>query len=197
MSAALFEELLRRYAEPHRHHHDTRHLAEVMDVVDELAGQADDVEVVRLAAWFHDAVYEPRRADNEERSAALAEQVLPRLGMPDAQTREVARLVRLTTRHDPAPGDRNGALLCDADLAVLASPETRYREYAAAVRAEHAELDDPDFASGRAEVLRDLLARDTLFHTEPGRARWEAKARLNVHRELTELTGVGRASSPS
>lgn len=193
MSAALFEELLRRYAEPHRRYHDTRHLAEVMDVVDSLAELADDVEAVRLAAWFHDAVYDPQRSDNEERSAALAEQVLPRLGMPETQTREVARLVRLTAEHDPVPGDRNGELLCDADLAVLASPEQRYREYAAGVRAEYDALDDTAFARGRAAVLRRLLERTALFRTEPGRARWESAARLNVSRELAELDAVARA----
>lgn len=190
MSAGLFEELLHRYAEPHRHYHDTRHLAEVMDIVDELAELAGDVEAVRLAAWFHDAVYDPQRTDNEERSAALAEQVLPRLGMTEEATREVARLVRLTAGHDPAPGDRNGELLCDADLAVLASPERRYREYAAGVRAEHAGLDDATFAAGRTAVLRGLLARDPLFRTEPGRARWEAAARHNLSRELAELAAA-------
>src|SRR5262249_3938128 len=118
--------LLRRYAEPHRRYHTTTHLAEVLGHVDELAGEAADAEAVRLAAWFHDAVYDPARDDNEERSAVLAEDLLGATDLPAETVAEVARLVRLTTTHDPEEGDRNGAVLCDADLAVLAASPDRY-----------------------------------------------------------------------
>src|SRR5919198_1397216 len=79
------------------------HLAAVLNRIDELADYADDLTVVQLAAWFHDAVYRPERSENEERSAALAERALPELGIGPARTAEVARLVRLTVTHDPAP----------------------------------------------------------------------------------------------
>ena len=49
--------------------------------LDMLADEADDIDAVRLAAWFHDAVYEPG-ADNEEASAALAAAVLSEGGVP-------------------------------------------------------------------------------------------------------------------
>src|SRR5262245_30263250 len=101
-------ELLRRYAEPHRRYHTTRHLADVLDRVDELAAEADDADAVRLAAWFHDAVYDPLRGDNEERSANLAERALGETDLPGGTVAEVARLVRLTATHAPEPGDRNG-----------------------------------------------------------------------------------------
>ncbi|MFB9838486.1 HD domain-containing protein, partial [Actinoallomurus acaciae] len=122
----LGADLLRRYAEPHRRYHTTEHLADVLDHVDELAGEAADADAVRLAAWFHDAVYDPTRGDNEERSAVLAERMLADTDLPAATVAEVARLVRLTATHDPAEGDRDGAVLCDADLAVLAAPPDRY-----------------------------------------------------------------------
>ncbi|CCA57354.1 hypothetical protein SVEN_4068, partial [Streptomyces venezuelae ATCC 10712] len=70
---------------------------------------------------------------------------------------EVARLVRLTTSHDPAPGDLNGETLCDADLAILATAPDTYQGYAAAVREEYAFVPDDAFREGRAAVLRHLL----------------------------------------
>ena len=181
----LGRELLARWSEPHRHYHTVNHLAAVLARLDELAGYASEPAAVELAAWFHDAVYDPYASDNEEQSARLAEE---RLGA-GPRAREVARLVRLTARHDPGPGDRNGAALCDADLAVLAGSPEEYASYAAAVRQEYGFVPDADFRAGRAEVLRQLLALPELFHTPYGAERWTATARFNVRGELRLLTG--------
>ncbi|MFE9192517.1 metal-dependent phosphohydrolase [Micromonospora sp. NPDC007208] len=185
------EELLARWREPHRHYHTPAHLTAVLDVVDQHADLAARADVVRLAAWFHDAVYDPRAAGdaNERDSAALAESVLTRLGVPTPTVAEVRRLVLLTAGHTVAPGDRDGALLCDADLAVLAAPPARYERYAAAIRREYAHVPEPAFRAGRAAVLTGLLALPALFRLPPLASRWEGPARDNVRRELATLTG--------
>ena len=169
----------------------------MLDRIDELATHAEDLAGVRLAAFFHDAVYDPTRDDNEERSAQLAEDNLPDLGFSGSKVAAVARLVQLTATHDPADGDVDGAVLCDADLAVLAAPPAEYAAYASAVRAEYAHVDEPAFRSGRAAVLETLLSRPLLFRTEPGRRHWEQAARHNVETELTLLRGrSARGASP-
>ncbi|WP_326699112.1 hypothetical protein OG909_18495 [Streptomyces sp. NBC_01754] len=182
------DNLLERWAEPQRRYHTTAHLAQVLDHVDSLAGHAADPDLVRLAAWFHDAVYRPDRSENEERSAALAERALTEAGVPDAATAEVARLVRLTAGHDPADGDTNGAVLCDADLAVLASAPKEYAAYAAQVREEYGFVPDDVFREGRADVLRQLLGLPRLFRTPHGAEVWEPRARQNLTTELGLLT---------
>ncbi|MFT2018340.1 hypothetical protein ACMA1D_21245 [Streptomyces sp. 796.1] len=181
--------LLARWAEPQRRYHTTEHLLAVLDHVDTLAGHADDPDAVRLAAWFHDAVYLPDRSTNEERSARLAERALTEAGVPAATTAEVARLVRLTTGHAPGAGDRNGQVLCDADLAVLAGAPAAYAAYAAAVREEYAFVPEAAFRAGRADVLRQLLALERLFTTPTGHDRWERPARHNLATELELLGG--------
>ncbi|MHA6760854.1 HD domain-containing protein [Streptacidiphilus sp. PAMC 29251] len=186
-SAGFGDELLRRWSEPQRRYHTLSHLAAVLDGVDELAELAEDADAVRLGAWFHDAVYAPDRAENEERSARLAERVLPEAGVPAAVTAEAARLVRLTTGHDPAPGDRNGEVLCDADLAVLGRSPAAYTAYALSVREEYAFVPDEDFRAGRAAVLEQLLALPTLFRTPVAKKRYDAAARSNLTRELDTL----------
>lgn len=178
-------DLVARYASPDRHYHGLQHLREVLDHVDLLADEADDPPAVACAAWFHDAVYQPGAPDNEERSALLAEATLV---APAAWVAEVARLVRLTASHAAQAGDRNGAVLCDADLAILAAAPDRYREYTLQVRREHALVPDADFARGRAQVLRSLLGLPRLFRTRVGARRWEAAARANVEAELATLT---------
>ncbi|WP_433264722.1 HD domain-containing protein [Micromonospora vinacea] len=185
------EQLIVRWREPHRHYHTLAHLTAVLDVVDQHADLAARADLVRLAAWFHDAVYDPRAAGdaNERDSAALAESVLTGLGVPAPTVTEVRRLVLLTAGHTVAPGDRDGALLCDADLAVLAAPPARYEGYAAAIRREYAHVPEPAFRAGRAAVLTGLLALPALFRSPPLASRWEEPARDNVRRELTALTG--------
>jgi predicted metal-dependent HD superfamily phosphohydrolase len=192
-AASLRDELMAAYADPSRHYHDQRHLSEVLGRLDELAadGAAFDDVPVRLAAWFHDAVYDCER-DAEERSAAWAEHELTGL-CPAAVVTEVVRLVRGTETHAPEAGDVNGAVLSDADLAVLASPPARYAEYAADVREEYGHLSDEEWRVGRGDLIRSLLGRDRLFHTPTGTARWEATARLNLEAELAGLTHLAAA----
>ncbi|OON72305.1 HD domain-containing protein [Streptomyces tsukubensis] len=185
--APYAENLLARWAEPQRVYHSTDHLVAVLDHVDTLAEHAEDADAVRLAAWFHDAVYRPDRSENEERSAALAERALTEAGVPAPRTAEVARLVRLTVTHDPAEGDTDGEVLCDADLAVLAGAPDAYAAYASAVRAEYAFVPDEAFREGRASVLRQLLALPRLFRTPYGTREWEARARQNLATELELL----------
>ncbi|MFJ9342727.1 hypothetical protein ACIRP0_26045 [Streptomyces sp. NPDC101733] len=186
--APYADRLLAAWAEPRRRYHTTAHLIAVLAHAETLAGHAADPAAVELAAWFHDAVYRPDRSENEERSAALAERALPELGVGAARTAEVARLVRLTVTHDPAPDDTNGEALCDADLAVLAGAPRAYAAYAAAVRAEYSFVPDEAFRTGRAAVLRQLLALPRLFRTPYGTAHWEAPARANLTAELDALT---------
>jgi predicted metal-dependent HD superfamily phosphohydrolase len=152
--------LLAAYDDPARGYHDLLHLTEVLDRIDELEDSADGpaTTVLRLAAWFHDAVYDGLRGD-EDRSAMWAEDALA--DTPHAA--EVARLVRVTEHHDPG--------------------------YVAGVRRDYAHISDADFAIGRAAVLRDLTARDRLFHTAYARDHWEPAARANLTAELAALDG--------
>jgi predicted metal-dependent HD superfamily phosphohydrolase len=189
--APYADNLLARWQEPQRRYHTLAHLTAVLDHVDGLEEHADDPDAVRLAAWFHDAVYLPDRSENEERSARLAERALPEAGVPAGKTAEVARLVRLTVTHSPAGDDRDGQVLCDADLAILASPPSAYAAYTAAVRQEYHFVPDDAFREGRAAILRQLLDLPRLFHTPHGRREWEATARYNLTGELEMLSPGG------
>ncbi|RZU71931.1 putative metal-dependent HD superfamily phosphohydrolase [Micromonospora kangleipakensis] len=183
------ERLLAGWREPHRHYHTLDHLTAVLDVVDGHAAAARRPDLVRLAAWCHDAVYDPRAGGdaNERASAALAGALLADAGLPAEAVAEVRRLVLLTAGHAVAGDDPDGALLCDADLAVLASPPPVYDRYAAAVRREYAHVPDPDFRAARARILESLLALPALYRLPTPRARWETPARTNLTRELTTL----------
>lgn len=195
--AAVGDDLVARWGEKGRLHHGRTHLREVLDAVALLGEDGATPEHIRraaLAAWFHDAVHSSgRRQDaplpdgrsDEEASAALAHDALTGL-VPIEVRDDVVRLVLLTATHRPDPGDAVGALLCDADLAVLGAPSERYADYAAAIRVEFAHVPADAFRPGRAAILEQLLDGD-LFHTTAGRRRWEDRARQNLRAEIATL----------
>jgi predicted metal-dependent HD superfamily phosphohydrolase len=187
--AAAGRALLDRYAEPHRRYHTVAHLEAVVGglFLDLATGPVS----VELAAYFHDAVYDPRApaGANEGDSASLAAASLGSLGVPRANVHEVTRLVLTTVDHRVAPDDANGAVLNDADLAILGAPGPAYDAYVAAVRAEYGWLDDAAWRAGRAQVIESLLGRPRLFATARGSGRWEARARGNLRTELRVLRG--------
>lgn len=189
----LRDAILAAYDHSDRGYHDTNHLRAVLRRLDVLAeaGTPYDDLAVRLAAWFHDAVYDGER-DAEERSAAWAEDSLPGLVTDDCVA-EVARLVRVTEHHHPADDDASGCALSDADLGILAAPQAEYDAYVRAVRTEYDHLPDEVFTAGRADVLRALADKPQLFHTAFGRAHWEEPARRNLARELSRLTAAASA----
>jgi predicted metal-dependent HD superfamily phosphohydrolase len=186
LTEELREDLLARWSETHRKHHTVAHLHAMLNAVGLLAeaGIEFDREAVELAAWFHDAIYEIGRDDNEDRSAELARELLESSPVRD----EVARLVLVTKTHKVADDDVNGAVLSDADLSVLGSEPLRYRAYAAAVREEFGDMPDDVFKAARVQVLSSLL-EGRLFHTAAGRERWEDRARRNIAEEIAALTG--------
>ena len=182
----LGEQLIMRYSEPHRHYHTTKHLYQVLTMIDRLADD-HDLFLVKLAAWYHDAVYAipPGQVSNEEASARLALRDLSWVGLEQEDLNQVARLVRLTETHLPGPRDPEGELLCDADLAVLASGPADYADYVAAVRAEYAQVPEEDFLAGRLAVLTELADRE-IFRTAKGRHLTGA-ARANLGAEIDAL----------
>lgn len=184
LTTELRDGLLARWSEPHRRHHDTTHLHEVLAAIDLLAahGLVFDRDAVELGAWYHDAIYDIGRDDNEDRSAELARSELATSSLRD----EVVRLVIATKEHRVADDDPNGAALSDADLSVLGSDPDRYLRYANAVREEYAAIPDAVFKPARARVLAALL-EGPMFHTEQGRSLWEERARANVTAELDRL----------
>jgi predicted metal-dependent HD superfamily phosphohydrolase len=190
--------LIGNWSEPHRSYHGLAHLAAVLGLVGELSGAASDPDAVALAAWYHDIAYDPECDDNEQVSAERARAGLRGL-VPEDRVDEVARLVLLTAGHDAEPGDANGAVLCDADLAVLAGPPDAYVAYASAIRAEYGHLSDEEFTAGRIAVLEHLLALPALYRTPEAARQWADRAAANLTAELTLLrrrAASGSAAPP-
>jgi len=184
----LLERLLARHREKHRRYHTVTHVAWVLRHVEELAATEpiDHLDEVVAAAFYHDAVYEPSYPANERASARLARRDLSSLGWDGDRAERVASMIE-ATEHGADVHSGDTAILLDADLAVLGADPAGYSAYVTGVREEYRNLDDDDWRSGRAQVLRDFLDRSEIYSTRTGRERWEDRARANLAAELSTL----------
>jgi predicted metal-dependent HD superfamily phosphohydrolase len=181
-----YEELEARYAEPHRHYHTLRHLEECFAELACVRSEAQRPAEVELALWFHDAIYDTKRHDNEQRSAEWARSVVTQAGLAASVGERVAALI-MATRHDAAPVGADARVLVDVDLSVLGAEPDRFAEYERDVRQEYHWVPDPVFRRERRKILRRFLDRPQIFETRRLRDTREARARANLARSLREL----------
>jgi predicted metal-dependent HD superfamily phosphohydrolase len=195
ISEPVRAELVSAYTAPDRHYHDLRHIEALLRLAEACAGVIADREAVEAAIWFHDAIYDTRRGDNEERSAALAAARLAGATDQDRVAR-IAAMIRATAGHavpDLADAAAKGdcALFLDMDLAVLGSPAEDFDTYEAAVRREYDWVAEPQWRLGRRAVLAQFLARPTIYTTARFQASHEATARRNLARAIARLDRGG------
>jgi predicted metal-dependent HD superfamily phosphohydrolase len=177
--------LLACYQEPQRHYHNLQHLGECLREFDRARALAEDPAAVELAVWFHDAVYDPRAGDNEERSADLCADCLRSAGASEAISRVVIGLVLATKHHVASTPDE--ALLIDIDLSILGQTRERFVEYEAQIWQEYSWVPERVFVGKRGEVLRRFLERPRIYNTEHFFSRYEERARENLNWSLEQL----------
>jgi predicted metal-dependent HD superfamily phosphohydrolase/dephospho-CoA kinase len=185
-SAAAFAALCVRYAEPHRAYHTLAHVAACLDALDDAAPSAAHGELVELAIYYHDAVYDPRAADNEARSAALASTQLRALGVPAGAARRVHELVLATRTHEAT--DSLAALVVDADLSILGAGADDFAAFEQAIRREYAFVPGLLYRRRRRRVLERFLARPAIYRTDAFSCRYEARARVNLAAAIARLS---------
>jgi predicted metal-dependent HD superfamily phosphohydrolase len=179
--------LLARYAEPHRAYHTRQHLDECLGLLGELRDAAPRPDEIALALWFHDAIYDTTRQDNEALSAQWLLRVAKEAGATPGTCERLDTLV-MATCHRAAPSDADGRLLVDIDLAILGAPAARYDEYERQVRQEYAWVPEGMFRARRCELLREFLARPAIYATAALAPRLEQAARANLQRAIAALS---------
>ncbi len=185
-AVALYADLAAHYEADGRYYHNLSHIHQMLQTIHSMPADDYDVTAVQLAVWFHDAIYDPRAADNEVQSAAYARQVLAPHLAPELVA-EVERLILLTITHDTAASDANGRVLLDADLATLGSDPATYDQYGAAIRREYAWVPEDIYRRERAKLLTRFLQKEHIFNCAAFRDELEDRARQNLRRELVNL----------
>jgi predicted metal-dependent HD superfamily phosphohydrolase len=185
-SGSVLRLLERLYSEPHRHYHTMAHVEHCLWEFDVAREQAQHPVEVEMALWFHDAVFDTRAQDNEQRSAELAAQILQDAGTAPERVERIKRLI-LATSHDRTIQDPDAGLVEDVDLAVLGQSESEFDRYEEMIRSEYSWVADTAFRAGRANLLQSFLTRESIYSTPFFRERYEEDARANIQRSLEWL----------
>lgn len=188
---ALWQTVTTRYNEAQRAYHTLSHIEQLFAQFEQVESHLDEPHIIALALYYHDVIYEPKRVDNELKSAEYAVEVLQKY-LSAAQCRHIYALIMMTATHQldelvDANKRSDATYLLDMDLSVLGGAWSEYEQYASAVRQEFAQVPVTDYRIGRTAVLKGLLAHPKLYLTEYYFERLEEQARDNIKRELTSL----------
>jgi len=188
-AARWLTDLTRRYDEPQRHYHATSHIVDLLEKFVPISGQFERSDEAMAALYFHDAIYEIGKPDNETLSAELALEALPQLGFTADATARVAVTIEATASH-AATGDADTDLFIDLDMSILAAPRKQYSVYAHNVMSEFTTVySKADYIAGRTSMfLEPSLKRERLFFTGTF-ASGESAARENMSWEIEWLRG--------
>jgi predicted metal-dependent HD superfamily phosphohydrolase len=182
----LHGELVACYREPHRKYHTLQHLEECFSKFEEVRALARHPAEIELALWFHDAIYNVKRRDNEKKSADWARTSALAAGTPEAACDRVHALI-MTTRHKAVPHGTDAELLVDVDLSILGAAPDRFDQYERQVREEYAWVPDFLYRRERRAILKDFLAHPRIFSSTHFRSRYEQQARANIKRSIEQL----------
>ncbi|CAH0299201.1 HD domain-containing protein [Pseudomonas brassicacearum] len=185
-SRETYEKLLRHYGEPHRAYHNLQHLKECLQVRRVVNAACQAPAEIDLALWFHDAIYDPLRSDNELRSAQWLDDVARDSGLGDETRRRLYDLV-MVTRHDGAPKSADEAVLVDTDLAILGASFERFEEYDQQIRREYQFVPLPVYRQKRRQVIEGFLERGRIYTTAAYFEAFEQQARANLARAIERL----------
>lgn len=173
-------------------HHTLLHIESCLSVLDKFraGGRPDNDEAAEFAIWLHDAVYYPGSAENEVRSAAVAESMLQELGAGGpVKPQDVRRLIMATVPLKDSEAE-DEQLVSDIDLSILAADPGEYDEYAKLIRNEfmHLFTEADHYRARRRNFLGELLRRPRIFQTDIMWDMFEDAALANIEREREALT---------
>jgi predicted metal-dependent HD superfamily phosphohydrolase len=185
--AELFwSEVETNYSGKNRHYHILAHLDNLFKQLSEVKSAIEDWDVLLFSMFYHDAIYKASRNDNEEKSAALAQQRLNSISFPQDRIAKCIAQILATKGHSES-NDSDINFFTDADLSILGMDWNSYSDYYKQVRKEYSIYPNFMYIPGRKKVLNHFLSMKRIFKTDYFFDKFENAARTNLAVELKEL----------
>lgn len=145
-------DVIKAYDEPHRFYHTLDHIQDVLQNLNNANLLKHDE--LFLTAIFHDIIYNPQSATNEEDSALFFIDAAKNTSLTQAQKEHVKQLI-LDTKHH-IPNVEFSAEFINADLAILSSSFDKLITYEKQIFKEFQFVDYSIYKLKRLEVLKQL-----------------------------------------
>lgn len=186
LAEKFWSEIEKAYNGPKRFYHNLDHLQNLIDSL-KTADQIKNWDTVLFSVFYHDAVYNIIKKDNEEQSAVLAEKRLTELGVSDEIKNECRQQILATKSHQVSDNpDVN--VFTDADLAILGSVWESYHAYMGKIRKEYKVYPDIIYKPGRRKVVQHFLGMERIYKTDHFFEKLEQQAKENLTKELALLS---------
>ncbi|MDQ6963179.1 MAG: hypothetical protein Q9M28_11755 [Mariprofundaceae bacterium] len=176
---------MQAYKEPTRFYHNNQHIMDCLSVFSKVHHLAHQPAEIEIALWFHDAIYDSKKDDNEEKSAQWACEYLQSKGVKPMVVSRIDELIMASKHHQAKSLDE--ALLVDVDLSILGMPSLVFEHYDQAIRLEYAWVNDVDYQKGRLQVLQRFLQRDVIYQHLEMRQRYEKQVRENLREKINHF----------
>ena len=181
-----YHQLISCYGEKHRAYHTLEHIEACFRHFETVRQDARYPHEIELALWFHDVIYKPFSASNEEDSAELAKSFLSENKVAPDIIDRVYELIILTKDH-AAPQTQDAKLMLDIDLSILGSAPQIYAQFEKDVRKEYRLVPTFIFKSKRKDILQSFIDRSPLYNTAYFQERLEVQAKRNLELAISNL----------
>lgn len=149
-------DLLKRWEEPHRAYHSKEHLYDLFRQIEDDYQKCVisnlEKEKLELIALFHDIIYEPGRADNEERSANLLMSFCD--NQNDSSILEIYEAILATANHENI--SPLSAIFNKYDMNIVERGFDELLEWEHGIYQEYKSIGDDGYKKGRLQFLKSL-----------------------------------------
>jgi predicted metal-dependent HD superfamily phosphohydrolase len=187
----VYQGLLNRYSESHRHYHTLNHIGSAIKVFN-TENYPYSRDKFRLwskgffTLMFHDAIYDPKSDKNEYNSATLAYESLDLMGLGHYDCQDITLAIRFKGAEVDCMVPHLVSLTHDADWSILSAPQSLYDEYAANVQKEFSFVTEKKYIEGRIKFLEETCRDLTYSKFAPTNITVDI-ARENMRREQEAL----------
>ena len=185
----LFAEIEAAYGSSDRHYHNLLHIDALLQFSNQYQDHLHDKETVDFSIFYHDIIYRVERSDNEIESAAIAQNQLRDLGLPEEKISIIVGYINATRLHAPVDSGNEDDLawFLDFDMSILGAKWEVYLQYSQKVRKEYMIYPDVAYLKGRKKFIQETLNTPFIFNTPEFRSMYEQQARVNMEKELSIL----------
>lgn len=183
----LFSKIIQHYTESSRHYHNQTHIQKMLDFSFLYVDKIQDADILQLAIFYHDIIYNSLSKNNETDSAALAVEQLVKTNFLKEKIKLVEQFIVSTQKHFPIIEHSDLHYFLDFDLAILGTERSIYIDYAEKIRKEYKWVPTFLYNKNRKKVLQHFLEREHIYFTEIFRNQYELIARENLMFEMNML----------